>query len=80
MNLHDGLAKRSNLVHDNHQKIMSVFVKVISTSFKPIELVLRFIEDADVLNLATTCQTIYRYFYKNIDLFTRLLDSELSAV
>ena len=29
MNLYDVVAKRSILVHDNHQKIMSVFVRVI---------------------------------------------------
>ena len=63
MNLHDTLAKRSMLVHDNHQKIMTIFAKIASGSFKPIELVLRFLEDQDILSFAFSCQSIYRYHH-----------------
>ena len=53
---------RAKLGYDNNQNLLSIFVKVTSTSFKPIELILRFIDDPDILNLASTCQSMYRYF------------------
>jgi len=64
-NLHNQLAVRTKLGYDNNQNFLSVFVRVASQSFKPIELLLRFLDDQDLLNLATTCQTVYRYLCHN---------------
>lgn len=58
--LHNQLAVRAKIGYDNNQNILSVFVKIASTSFKPIELILRFIDDEDILNLATSCQSLFR--------------------
>jgi hypothetical protein len=72
-NLHNQLAVRTKLGYDNNQNLLSVFVRVASVSFKPIEALLRLLDDRDILSLASTCQTIYRYFFLSLlDLFTRL--------
>jgi hypothetical protein len=59
-NLHNQLAVRGKVGYDNNQAILANFVKVVSVSFRPIELTLRFLEDADILALAATCQSLYR--------------------
>lgn len=59
-NLHNQLAVRGKIGYDNNQTILATFVKVVSVSFKPIELLLRFLEDSDILTLASTCQSVYR--------------------
>ena len=59
-NLHNQLAVRGKIGYDNNQNLLSLFVKIASTSFKPIELILRFIDDTDILSIATTCQSLFR--------------------
>jgi hypothetical protein len=70
-NFHNQLAVRAKKGYDNNQNILSIFVKVASTSFKPIEMILRFIDDADILSLASTSQSLYRYDRTNSDPSTR---------
>lgn len=77
--LHNQLAVRAKIGYDNNQHLLSAFVKITATSFKPIELILRFLEDADILNLAATCQSLFRYHFRKIDSFTPLLDTVSSA-
>lgn len=59
-NLHNQLAVRAKVGYDNNQTMLSIFVKVASVSFKPFESLLRFLDDADILNVAATCQTLYK--------------------
>lgn len=79
-NLHNQLAVRAKIGYDNNQNLLSIFVRVISVSFKPIELILRFIDDADILNLAATCQTLYRLVLPHTDSSTLPSDIASSAV
>jgi hypothetical protein len=60
-NLHNQLAVRGKIGYDNNQTLLATFVKVVAVSFKPIELLLRFLEETDILTLASTCQSLYRY-------------------
>jgi hypothetical protein len=60
-NLHNQLAVRGKIGYDNNQTLLATFVKVVSVSFKPIELLLRFLEESDLFTLAATCQSLYRY-------------------
>lgn len=61
------MAVRSKVGYDNNQTLLTTFVQVVSVSFKPIELILRFLEDSDILELASTCQSIYRFTLDYLD-------------
>lgn len=60
-NLHNQLAVTAKIGYDNNQNILSIFVKIASVSFKPMESLLRFLDDSDILNVAATSQTLYKY-------------------
>lgn len=60
-NLHNQLALKAKLGYDNNQNILSIFVELVSRSFKSIELLLRFLDDGDIMNVAATCKTWHRY-------------------
>ena len=57
---------------------MSILIQMITISkrphsykgnpFKPMECILRFLDDSDLLALGVTCQTMYRYLSIYVDL------------
>lgn len=59
-NLHNQLAVRAKICYDNNQSVLSIFVRIVSVSFKPIEAVLRFLDDSDLMSVAASCQTLYK--------------------
>lgn len=65
-------------VRKNNQLILPVFQKLISHSLKPLELILRFLTDTDIMAIACTCRTIYKYLYHHLRLVYSPLGFRLS--
>lgn len=55
--------------------IIQVLIKAISHSIKPLECMLKFLDDHDIMSVATTCRALYRYYLiLSLESFTLPLD------
>lgn len=63
--LHGQLSGRIRHSYDNNQHLLPILHNVINNNFKALEFILRFLDDKDIICVASTCQTLYRYHMHN---------------